>query len=367
MFEPQFTYTPKIVNELGKIERFYGQLLGEKLVPSMALKLAEENQILATHHSTSIEGNPLSPRDVTNIVLGDQIPTTKSEKEVKNYFAVLNSIFLLAKKYELITTELTKKLHRELMEGLVKKDLGEFRNAQVFIGHRMREKIVVKHTPPFHKAAEIEMALQELYTWLMASDSLHPLIKAGILHHQFAYLHPFFDGNGRLARILTSYYLLLKNYEVVKYFIMDDYYDIDRQLYSDKLHSADPSTHSTNVQGRPEQSRRTTGSGQASDKTEWLEYFFEGIGFSLQAAFTRIQNLKKGELEELKGEKRILVTPREEEVLQIVLEKKAIKTKDIEDALSVTRQQAHALLHSLVKKELLTKFGKTKSSYYVLR
>lgn len=349
MFEPKFVYTEKIVNELGKIERFYGQLLGERLIPSLALKLAQENQILATHHSTSIEGNPLSPTDVTNIVLGDQVPTTKSEKEVKNYFTVLNSIFLLARKYEPITTELTKKLHHQLMDGLVKKDLGAFRNAEVFIGHRTQEKIVVKHTPPLHKAEEIEKALNELYTWLSAPDSLHPLLKAAVLHHEFAYLHPFFDGNGRLARALTAYYLLLKNYEVVKFFIMDDYYDIDRQMYSDKLHSADPS-----------------GAGQASDKTEWLEYFLEGIAYSLQAALSRVEGLKKGTLEEIAGEKRVMVTPREEEVLQIVLDKKAIKTSDIEDALSVTRQQAHALLHSLVKKELLQKFGKTKSSYYRL-
>lgn len=343
MFEPKFTYTGKIVNELGKIERFYGRLLGEKLMPSLALKLSQENQILATHHSTSIEGNPLSARDVTNIVLGDQIPTNKSEKEVTNYFAVLNSIFLLVKKYEPITAELTKKLHRELMEGLIEKGLGEFRNSEVFIGHKTAEKIVVKHAPPFHKATEIEKALSELYLWVMQPDNSHPLIKAGILHHQVAFLHPFFDGNGRLARILTAYYLLLKNYEVAKFFILDDYYDIDRGQYSDKLHTADK-----------------------GNNTEWLEYFLEGIAYSLQAAHARIESLKKGELEEIKGEKRILVTPREEEVLQIVLDKKAIKTTDIGDALSVTRQQAHALLHSLVKKGVLAKFGKTKSSYYRL-
>lgn len=343
MFEPKFSYTAKIVNELGKIERFYGQLQGEKLIPSLALKLSQENQILATHHSTSIEGNPLSPRDVTNIVLGDQIPTTKSEKEVSNYFAVLNSIFILAKKKEPITTELTKKLHQQLMEGLVRKDLGTFRGSSVFIGHRTTENVVVKHTPPYHSARAIEHALSELYEWVKLPDSLHPLLKAGILHHEFVYLHPFFDGNGRLGRILTSYYLLLQQYEIVKFFIMDDYYDIDRQQYSDKLHSAD-----------------------SGNKTAWLEYFLEGIAFSLQAAHSRVEGLRKGSLEEIKGEKRILVTPREEEVLQIVLDKKAIKTKDIEESLSVTRQQAHALLHSLVGKGLLNKFGKTKSSYYRL-
>lgn len=351
MIEPVFRYTPKIVMELGKIERMYGQLSGGHLIPSLALKLAQENQVLATHHSTSIEGNPLSPRDVTNIVLGDVVPASKSEKEVKNYFLVLNHIFVLAKKYAPITIDLTMDLHKELMDGLVKKGLGQFRNGEVFIGHRNSKEIVVKHSPPYHTVKEIKHALTQLYNWVAQdADLLHPLLKAGILHHQFVFLHPFFDGNGRIARILTSYFLLLKKYEVVRYFIMDDYYDIDRTQYSDKLHTADLPA------GRQ-------GSG---DKTEWLEYFLEGIAFSLQGALARVDSLKKSGLEEIEGEKRVLVTPREEEVLQVVLDKKAIKTSDIEEVLSVTRQQAHSLLHSLVKKGLVAKFGKTKSSYYQL-
>lgn len=344
MFEPKFQYTPKAINELAAIERLYGQLLGESLIPSLSLKLAQENQILATHYSTSIEGNPLSPRDVTNIILGDQIPTTKSEQEVKNYFSVLNKIFILAKKSAPITTDLTKSLHHELMRDIEKKDLGAFRDGQVFVGHKTRIEVVVKHNPPFHSREQIATALSEVFDWLMKSDDTHPLIKAGLFHHEFAYIHPFFDGNGRLARLLTAYYLLLKKYEVVRYFILDDYYDIDRQLYSDTLHAAD--------QG---------------EKTEWIEYFLEGINHSLRAALSRINELKKSKLEDVTGEKRVLVTTREEEVLQIVIDKKAIKTTDIQEALSVTRQQAHSLLASLVKKELLQKFGKTKTSYYTLR
>ncbi len=343
MFAPKFDYTPKLINELAAIERLYGQLLGEKLIPSLALSLSQENKILATHHSTSIEGNPLSPHDVTNIILGDQIPTTKSEKEVKNYFSVLNTMFLLAKKHESITTELTKRLHHELMKDIEKKDLGRFRNGPVFVGHKTHTEIVVKHNPPYHSAKEIGQALGELYEWLFQKDQLHPLIKAGVMHHRFAYIHPFFDGNGRLARILTAYYLLLKQYEVVRYFILDDFYDIDRQLYSDTLHIADK-----------------------GNQTQWLEYFLEGIAYSLQAALSRISNAKKKNLDDMTGEKRVLVTPREEEVLQIIIEKKAIKASDIQEAFEVTRQQAHALLSSLVKKGILQKFGKTKTSYYKL-
>lgn len=349
MFEPKFSFTPKIVNILASIERLYGSLLGQKLVPSLALQLSQENQILATHHSTSIEGNPLSPRDVTNIILGEAIPTTKSEKEVKNYFAVLNKMNVLAKRHNPISIKLTLDLHRQLMEGLYN-EIGQFRNSEVFIGHKTKAELVVKHSPPLHKAADIERALAELYGWINAHSELHPLVRAGVLHHQFAYLHPFFDGNGRLARILTAYFLLLAHYEVARFFILDDYYDIDRQQYSDMLHSAD-----------------LPAGGQGSgDETRWLEYFLEGIAYSLQAAQARINKLSRKSIDEVTGEKRVLVTAREEDVIQIVIDKKAVKSSDVVENLDVTRQQAHALLASLVKKGILKKFGRTKTSFYRL-
>lgn len=344
MFTPKFELTFRILNELSKIERLYGQLLGEKLIPSLSLRLSQENQILATHHSTSIEGNPLSPHDVTNIILGEQVAQTKSEKEVKNYFSVLNTLTILLHKKEPISVPLMEKLHKQLMDGIDKRDIGQIRDAGVFVGHTANGEIVVKHAPPFHTRKEITEALEELFTWLHTPSDYPVLLRAGIFHHHFAYIHPFFDGNGRLGRILTAYYLLLNHYEVTKYFIMDDFYDVDRHLYSDTLHTADK-----------------------GDLTSWIEYFLEGISFSLQAALSRIQDLKNTNMEEIKGEKRVLVTTREEEVLQIVIEKKAIKTQDISTELEVTRQQAHSLLASLVRKGLLDKFGSTKTSYYKLR
>jgi cell filamentation protein, protein adenylyltransferase len=344
MFKPQFTLTFRILNILASIERLYGKLQSEKLIPSLSLLLSQENQILATHYSTSIEGNPLSPQDVTNVVLGDQIPTTKSEKEVKNYFEIITKLPDYAREKTPITVELTEKLHKVLMKGIEREDLGKVRNGPVFVGHKTELEIVVKHNPPYHTDTEIKKALSDLYTWLRDEKEMHPLIKAAIFHHQFAYIHPFFDGNGRLGRILTTYFLLQEHYEVSKYFVIDDYYDIDRHLYSDVLHSAD-----------------------TGDKTSWIEYFLEGIASSLQGAIGRIDELRRHHLDHLEGEKRVLVTPREEEVLQIVINKKAIKTSDIEKAFSVTRQQAHALLSSLVGKKLLKKYGSTKMSYYKLR
>ena len=344
MYKPQFQLNFRILNILSSIERLYGKLQAQKLIPSLSLRLSQENQILATHYSTSIEGNPLSPQDVTNVVLGDQIPTTKSEKEVKNYFEIITMLPDLVRNKTEITVELTEKLHKILMKGLERDGLGKIRNGPVFVGHKTELEIVVKHNPPFHTDKEIKEALNELYGWLREEKELHPLIKAAIFHHQFAYIHPFFDGNGRLGRILTTFFLLQEGYEVSKYFVIDDYYDIDRHLYSDVLHSAD-----------------------SGDKTSWIEYFLEGIASSLQGSIARIDELKRHHLDRIEGEKRVLVTPREEEVLQIVINKKAVKTPDIEKAFSVTRQQAHSLLSSLVSKKLLKKYGTTKMSYYKLR
>ncbi len=352
MYQPNFSFTGTMVNEISQIERLYGQLESEKLMPSLALKLAQENQILATHYSTSIEGNPLSPRDVTNIILDDKIPTTKSESEVVNYFKVLNQVFSLVRERKPITPAIILKLHHLLMQGIEKKDLGKFRDSGVFIGHRERTgEYVVKHNPPYHTEKEISDAIVELFEWAETDKNLHPLIRAGIIHHEFAHIHPFFDGNGRMARILTAYFLLLHHYEVVRYFILDDFYDIDRSQYSDMLHTAD----------RPGKGERRP------DKTQWLEYFLEGIVNSLTASIGKVEELKRRNLDDLEGEKRVLVSRREEEVLQIVVDKKAIRTSDVSEALSVTRQQAHQLIASLVRKKLLEKFGRTKQSYYKLK
>lgn len=339
-----FKFTPRLVNLLIDAQSLYGRLESQARIPSLALRLIQENQVLATHFSTSIEGNPLTQIEVTNIILDDKVPTTKSEKEVKDYFEVLNRISVLAREKKPLTLELTLSLHKDLMRDLQIKGTGKLRDEGVFVGYRdVAGAVHAKHNPPAHTAKEIEKLLTKLYEDVLSDNENHPLVVAGILHHGFVHIHPFVDGNGRLGRILTAYYLLLNGYEVTKYFILDDFYDINRLEYSDMLHSAD-----------------------LNDKTKWLTYFLEGINYSLQAAIKRVEDMQGEEIDAVTGTKRVLVSKKEEEVIQLLLDKKVLKAQDLVAMFDVTRQRAGYLLNSLVKKGIVKKQGKTKSSYYEL-
>jgi predicted HTH transcriptional regulator len=102
-------------------------------------------------------------------------------------------------------------------------------------------------------------------------------------------------------------------------------------------------------------------SADMGDKTKWLEYFADGVRYSLQSALFRVKHA----LQSLTMEER--PSPKEKEVLAIIEERKEVTSTDIASRLHVSRQQAFNLLKNLVNKGLLTRFGTTKASYYIMK
>src|SRR5690606_30931045 len=95
-------------------------------------------------------------------------------------------------------------IHKKLMSGVRDDIKGKIRNRQIVIGsHRENNKLVIKHNPPYHAKFKIEKALNELLIWFKDAKELS-ILKVGIFHHQFVYIHPFEDGNGRVCRLLTA-------------------------------------------------------------------------------------------------------------------------------------------------------------------
>lgn len=339
MFQPNYQLSKKLLANIAKVERFYGQIEALRVPKKLELNLNRDNLIQSSYASNKIEGNPLTLPEVTNLLLDDRVPTNRDEKEVVNYFSFLKKLDTY--KDQLFTLELVRDIHKQLMQGVQEKS-GQIRDSKVVIGKYKGEKgavsFRVKHDPPFHKRKKIEKSLKELLAWAEQDHGLPSIIHIGNFHHEFVYIHPFEDGNGRVCRVFTALLFIKRNYKINKYFVLDDYYDIDRILYSDKLHSAD-----------------------SGNKTEWLEYFSEGVMYSLQSSLARIQNA----IRTLSIKER--PTTKERQVLEIMQEQPEITSTEIASQLKVSRQQAHNLLRSLVNKGLLERKGTTKSSYYVLK
>lgn len=338
MFKPEYTLSLRLVTYITQIERLYGQIEALKIPRSLELNLARENMVESSYASNKIEGNPLTLPEVTNLLLDDRVPVNRSEKEVVNYFNLLKN--LDDYRTHPLNLDLITLFHKKLMEG-VDKSAGQIRNSMVVVGKYRKEEgdvsLKVKHNPPYHKKTEIEKYLRDLIVWVQSDSKIPAVIAAGIFHHQFVYLHPFEDGNGRVCRLLTAHLFVTRNYLINRYFILDDYYDIDRSQYSDMLHTAD-----------------------TGDKTAWLEYFAEGMLHSLKSALFKYQNAVRT------LDRRLRPTPKEHEVIDFIEKNKEVTSTDIAGKLSVTRQQAHNLLKSLVDKKLISKKGSTKSSYYFI-
>ena len=336
MFKPKYSITSKILTNVNEIERLYGRLEGITIPQQLLLTLERDNLIQSSFASNSIEGNPLSEVEVTNLILNDRTPINRDEKEVVNYFQILKTLSDKINK-DLNLPEILE-VHKQLMTGVMDNAKGKIRESRIVVGRRdENNKLIIKHNPPFHTKKEITNVTQELVEWTNGSKEL-PILKAGIFHHQFVYIHPFEDGNGRVCRLLTAFIFLKHKYLINKYFVLDDYYDIDRILYSDSLHSAD-----------------------AGDKTEWLEYFTDGVKYSLQGALGKVET----GLTQLTFD--IRPSPKEQEVLRIIQKYRQLNSADLTKELHISRQQAFNLLKSLTKKGYVEKRGSTKSSYYILK
>ena len=206
MYTPKYELTPQLLSLITTIERYYGQIEALKIPAKLELNLTRDNLVKSSYASNRIEGNPLSEAEVTNLLLNDRVPTNRDEKEVINYFTILKHIH--GYKDRPITLSTVIDLHKQLMSG-VDTIAGHIRDVAVVIGHYKDEKgdvsLRVKHNPPFHKKDQIEKALQELLDWTQTAWELPAVIQTGLFHHQFVYLHPFEDGNGRVCRILTYF------------------------------------------------------------------------------------------------------------------------------------------------------------------
>lgn len=189
-YQPLHTITNQILAYVSSISEKIGNITHNL---ESKPHLRRNNRIRSIHSSLKIEANSLSlgqVRDVINgkIVLGKQ----KEIQEVKNAFDAYERI----KEIDPYDIEELKKSHG-IMTKYVVDISGEFRNSDEGVFDDRGRCIFIAPSPYL-----VPSLMDDLFNWMQdEKDNTHPLILSCIFHYEFVFIHPFCDGNGRIARL----------------------------------------------------------------------------------------------------------------------------------------------------------------------
>lgn len=190
-YTPPYTITNQMLAYVSSISEKLGRISITHELESKP-HLRKNNRIKSIHSSLRIEANSLSlgqVRDVINgrLVLGEQ----KEIQEVKNAYAAYEKL----PEIDPYSIADLKALHGIMTQYLVNES-GTFRSGEegVFRGDKC-----IFVAPP---ARLVDELMSNLFSWMRrAKDDVHPLILSAVFHYEFVFIHPFADGNGRMARL----------------------------------------------------------------------------------------------------------------------------------------------------------------------
>lgn len=211
-------------NLIQRLDRKKKLLDSKRPLPADALKrLQDDMRIMHTYNSNAIEGNTLSLQE-TKLVLEEGITiggkSIREHLEVTGNAKAFNLLEDMAGNRGAITLASILKLHNLVTWGILE-DHGKYRTINVMITG------AVKNPPDFSK---VPILMDEMLANVKKMKG-HDAAIAAYLHHRFVEIHPFSDGNGRVARLLTNLYLMKKGYPpiVLKKEDRDKYYDFLRK------------------------------------------------------------------------------------------------------------------------------------------
>lgn len=296
---------------------------------------------VSSHASTSIEGNPLPLTDVKRLIKLNPKNLRDTEKEVLNYNNILKKINKEILKDKIsFSLDLILKVHGGVTKNLLlENEVGIMRKRPVFINNPFLRRTV--YWPPNHEDATSLM--DELVTFIKDKrNNIDPIILAGIFHKQFILIHPFMDGNGRTARLVTKALLAKMGLNTFNLFSFENYYNQNVSKYFEFV----------GEMGDYYELKDTV------DFTNWLEYFTGGIIDELLRV-KRILSLMEGRTES--------VFSHDQRILDFIGRNGQIKNSDYAKLVKKSKATRTKDFQRLVKLGLIQMKAKGKATYYVLK
>lgn len=356
MLPPPFTanyrrYTPAATDLLMRISAALGAIQGARVLPAVADQLRASAKAGTVHYSNLIEGNLLPFVEAERAARGELAPDTRARIELVNYVAALD---LIDQRLATGTLELSpdflRELHRAATNGLGREDdphfkphhEGHWRDGVAVVVDRLSGQVL--HQSP--AADDVPELIESMFDWLerkLASDDEPPFVLAGVIHYGVTDIHPFADGNGRVARLIQTSLLMAADALPGRMFSFERYYAEDRGAYYEALRSV----------------RRNTNNMEA-----WLDYFLAGLVEEYERVAATVEDL--GALVAAGGRTPLRLTASQERAIAAlrIAGRREFSRRDYEEAAGLGRSAANSEISELVQHGVLMPRGAGSATRY---
>lgn len=329
---PPIQYDDELQGLLSLADRKLGRLDGvTQILPNPELFVAmyvKKEAVL----SSQIEGTQASFVDVLSTEYNQADDQRHDDvKEVINYVDAMNWGLEQLSSFPL-SLRLIRNIHARLIRNTrgANKNPGEFRASQNWIGPAGCTLNTATFVPP--TVPDMNVALGDLELFIHQEDFIPALVKIALIHAQFETIHPFLDGNGRMGRLLITFWLCQQNILTKPLLYLSFYFKKNRAEYYDRLMAV-----------------RKNG-----DWENWIKFFLRGIAeVSDEAtesarAILKIKEDATNALYQKDG-----TNSNYQRLLNYLFEQPFIKRSDVEQYLNVSNPTAGSILEVFCQMNIL--------------
>ncbi|MDP3987851.1 MAG: Fic family protein [Candidatus Levybacteria bacterium] len=348
MYSPKFTITNKILKNIGIIEACKEVIDHAPLLPYYEKKFRDEALVRTVHFGTHIEGNELNLSQAEKVMAGEDVAARDRDiQEVINYREVIDYIGNVTRGLNFKLGEnLIWHLHNLTVDKILPPEkVGVYRKTQVVVKNSKTNE--VSFIPP--KAEEVESQISDFLAFYNSAQNqeIHPILKSGIVHYELVRIHPFLDGNGRVARALATLILFLDDYDIRKFFSLEEYFDSNASDYYEALQSV---------------------SKNNGDLTFWLEYFTQGLAIELSKIREKVERISiDGKLREKLGGKPLMLTDRQLKIIEYIQKIGYLQNQAFKELFPMVSEDTILNeLKPLLSQGIIKKQGVTKGAKYIM-
>lgn len=349
MYQPTYTITNKMLRNIGLIEAAKEVIDHAPLLPYYEKKFRDDALVRSVHYGTHIEGNELNLSQAEKVLMGQIVPARDRDiQEVINYRNVMEYIgqWGSTENKKEVTEVFILQLHRLTVSKILGEEhAGAYRQAQVVIRNSRSGEVAFR--PP--EASAVPGQIHDLLAFInnTTGEDIHPVLKSGIVHYEFVRIHPFVDGNGRVARALSTLMLFLHGYDIRKFFSLEEYFDKNAGLYYGSLQSVEKNS---------------------GNLTSWLDYFTEGLSIELGKIRDKVEHVSiDNRLKQRLGGKPIMLTDRQLKIIEYIQETGFLQNQAFKTLFPMISEDSVLLdLKALLKAGIVKKSGSTKGAKYIM-